>query len=92
MLDKQAANQGAKDTTKCPCSQNKGEILRSLPQRNHIGEDDLGHGDNAAAANALDRSADEEDGEVLGDRCAKDGAQSEEQHRDEEHLFTAKDV
>jgi len=92
VLNKEAANQWAKHATQRPGGEHDGEVLWPLSQRYNVGEDDLAHGDDPTATDALDGAANEEDGEVLCDGRAQRRAHGEEKNRGEEQLLAPKDV
>lgn len=74
-----------------PSGRNETEPGTSHPQRHHVCDDDLGECDHSSAANALNRPADQNDGEVLCDR-RDDGTDSEKGQTDEEDGFPPKDT
>lgn len=54
MFDKQSSNQRPQHAAQGPSSQDDGEVLWPLAERDDIGEDDLSHGDDASSSDALD--------------------------------------
>ena len=92
MLDKQTTDQGSQHATQRPSSQNNREIFWTLAEGYDISKNDLAHGDDAAAADALDGAPHEEHGEVLRDGRAQDRADGEGENGQQEHLLAPEDV
>jgi hypothetical protein len=76
--------------TESPRARHKREPLSPHPQRHQIGHHNLRQGDDAAAADALDRPSHEHEIEVARER-GDDGAGAEEGQADEEHGLAAED-
>lgn len=74
-----------------PHHRQEAKVLSALTKRDQVGDDDLCECDDATTADALDRAADEDHGEVVGD-AGDDGAYREENQCDEDQRFAAEDV
>ena len=83
-LRKRATDDGTSDRTYAPHCANDSEPLASLPQRHHIGDQNLGEGYEAAASNTLERSANKKGPEPVR-RRSNDGAdeKKDKSHHDE---------
>ena len=79
LLRETAADDWADDAADRPRGQHEGEVLGALSQGHDVAEDDLGQGDDASAADALNAAAREQDAEVVGD--GTEGSAKGEQHK-----------
>lgn len=60
-----ASNQRTRHTTDGPDDTDESEVVASLAERHHVGDDDFRDGDDASPASALDGTANKHLGEVV---------------------------
>lgn len=75
-LGEGTANQWTRHATDGPDDTDESEVVASLAERHHVGDDDFRDGDDASPSSTLDGTADKHLGEILGYR-ADDGADGE---------------
>jgi len=92
MFNEQSSDQRAKNAPEGPGSKYNCKVLWPLAEWYDIGKDDLAHGDDPAAADALDCTTGEKDGKALGDGRAEHSPEREANDRHHEHLLASKDI
>lgn len=91
VLRKRPTNNRSRDGANSPHTADDAKPLASQSKRDQIRHDNLGQSYQATAANALQGTADEEGGKLLG-HGADNGTDEEKHQAGQDHWFAAKDV
>jgi hypothetical protein len=85
-FDESPAHDGADDAADRPRAEDDGEVLRALSEGHKVGEDDLGDGDDAPAAQPLYTASNEHGGDIVREG-AEGGAEGKEGNGGDEELL-----